>query len=567
MINYLFRSLMLLATTVAILLSCSSLAQVAPGFYRVYLKDKTGTPYSLDNPSAFLSPATIERRIRQGIGFDEKDLPVNPAYIQSVLNLGNLRLHHASKWFNSLTVQVVDTSLTEFTLDLILSQSFVASVRNVSGGDAFDSENEKWRVPEQRILHEVMPEDSAIYGPSYRQIALHNGHVLHELGYSGKGIKVAMFDAGWVRTRELPAFHHLYDNGQILGTRDFVSPGADSVYDKSTHGTLVLGHIAGIIPDSLLGTGPGASFYFFRTEDVNGEYLIEEDNWIVAAEYADSLGVDIIQSSLGYSVFDDSTMNHIYADLDGGTAPVTLAADIAASKGMLVVSSAGNSGDDPWYYITPPADADSILAVGAVGATGEHAFFSGYGPSSDGRVKPDVMAMGYQSVYPDLDSTINRGNGTSFSAPVITGLTACLWEAFPERTNHEIMDAIRRSSSLYHSPNDSMGYGIPDFWKAFEFLRDNTREGNGALNAQVYPNPSTERLTVLVQPGNRAPLAFNLWDISGRLVKSGGPVPGSDGVGYYQFALDISDLYNGMYFLELYADENRSVIRVEKIGR
>ncbi|MDF1548107.1 MAG: S8 family serine peptidase, partial [Bacteroidales bacterium] len=334
------------------------------------------------------------------------------------------------------------------------------------------------------------------YGNSFAQIQIHNGHLMHQAGFQGQGMQVAILDGGFYKVDELPAFDSLRANNQILGTRDFVE-GDLQVYDADSHGMKVLSTMAGNIPGKLLGTAPKASYWLLRSEQTATEFIIEEHNWVVAAEFADSVGVDLINSSLGYSSFDDKLTNHTYSDLDGNTTLISRGADIAASKGMLVVTSAGNEGFSQWRYISAPADADSILTVGAIMLDGRRAFFSSYGPTFDNRIKPDVSAIGLPSVVSGTGGEVSTSSGTSFSSPIMAGLVACLWQAHPELSNLDIIDIIKRSSSQFNAPDTSLGYGVPDIYAAHMFLKT-----SGSINSKlrgtmnVFPNPFQDEFHV-----------------------------------------------------------------------
>ena len=256
------------------------------------------------------------------------------------------------------------------------------------------------------------------------------GDILHNRDLKGKGKLIAILDAGFSRVDEMIAFEELFAENRILGTKDFVQRN-NNVFDEHTHGMMVLSTMGAENKGQIIGTSPEASFWLLRTEDVDSENLIEEYNWLCAAEFADSVGADIINSSLGYTTFDDAGQNHTYTDMDGRTAPVSIAATIAAQKGMIVVNSAGNSGSGSWHFIGAPADADSILSVGAVDENADFAWFSSYGPSFDGRVKPTVVAQGRNTIVATSNNGTLTGNGTSFSSPIVAGLSACLWEAHP----------------------------------------------------------------------------------------------------------------------------------------
>jgi hypothetical protein len=369
---------------------------------------------------------------------------------------------------------------------------------------------------------------------------------------------IAVLDAGFENTDSLPIFQRAWNEGRI-------QEGLDAMYSQGglfahhRHGTAVLGTMAGHLEDSLIGTAPDANFVLYRTEDAYSEYLIEEDYWVAAAEHADSIGVDLMNTSLGYSLFDDSTMNHVYDDLNGTTTRISQAAEWAAQKGILCTTSAGNSGAAAWHYITAPADAGGILTVGAVNADGQHAVFSGWGPTADGRVKPDVMALGVQAAYPFADSTIRRGNGTSFSSPILCGAAACLWQAFPAASAQEIRNAITTSSHLYAQPNDSMGFGIPDFRKAFELLDE---AGAATWNAEepsdvlVFPNPSSDGIVRWLYSGDEIPVTWQLFDAGGHLVQEGHIPTWSTAEGIFQGSTRVDDSApNGTYILQLTGTE------------
>ncbi len=485
-------------------------AQTAPGKYWVRFTDKDNSPYSLADPSAFLSPATVLRRAVLGIPYEERDLPVNEAYIQQVLATGDCTLHNRSKWFNAITIATADSTL----LEVIAALPFVAETRAVVS----------WTQPEKGKYGNVpaMPRSAACsafekaYGPSFRQVEMLNGHRLHQLGFRGSGISIAVLDAGFWRTDLLPAFASLRARGGIAGVRDFVA-GGTGVYNHSNHGTFVLSVMAGQIPDSLCGAAPDATYWLFRTEDSASEYRVEEDNWVAAAELCDSLGIDIINSSLGYSLFDDSLQHYSFADMDGNTTRVTQAADLAARRGILVVNSAGNSGNSAWRYITAPSDGDSVLCVGAVDANRVKMGFSGFGPSSDGDTKPNVCAMGGSCVLADLDSTIHTGSRTSFSSPLVAAMSACLGQVVRDRANMEIFGAVQRSAEFFNNPNDSVGYGIPAFWQAFLLLRGSQQSGQeDAL--EIWPNPSAGPVNLLVNAVDACVLTASVYDASGKLV-------------------------------------------------
>jgi len=268
-----------------------------------------------------------------------------------------------------------------------------------------------------------------------------------------------------------------------LGTWDFVANEA-SVNEDNVHGMSCLSTIAANLPGLFVGTAPKSSFYLYRTEDISGEYPIEEQNWVAAAEKADSLGVDVFSVSLGYTTFDNSSFNHDYTDMNGNTTIISKGCDLAAKKGILVVVAAGNEGNGAWKYITAPADADSVLAVGAVNTARQVAGFSSYGPSSDGQIKPDVAAVGQGAVIANQNTggpVFN--NGTSYACPIMAGIVSCLWQAFPEVNNMTIIDEVRKSSDRANMPDDRTGYGVPNAKKAFVSLLKKTYSQQISINS------------------------------------------------------------------------------------
>jgi hypothetical protein len=530
-------------------------AQTAPGRYWIQFSDKDNVPQSINQPENFLSPKCIERRIRFGIGFDEKDLPIDETYVQQVLDLGFAQVVNRSKWFNAITIFTLDTTLIEE----IALLPFVVETRKV---ESFIQPN-KTRIEEEEITFRDQGTEAIKneYGPSFRQIEMLNGHLLHEMNLYGQGMHIAVLDAGWNEADILPCFQHLRSSNLILGVRDFVF-GDDQVYGLSNHGTYVWSIMSGIIPDSLMGAAPLASYYLFRTEDPSWEFVIEEDNWVAAMEVCDSLGVDIINSSLGYSLFDDSLQNHTYADMDGNTTRISISADIAAAKGILVVNSAGNSGNNEWRYITAPSDGDSVLCIGAVDENRVHAFFSSFGPSSDGDVKPNVSAMGLQCVFAALDSTISRGNGTSFSSPLIAGMAACLWQSFPEKNNMEIFRAIEQSAHLFSNPNDSLGYGIPNFYLAYQILSsvENANESNPFV---VWPTRIEDSINIATTIELGPDLYAELIDNKGAIIETWeGALSGEkQSVVHHTIRPDIS---NGLYLLTIRSGDYKGTFKIVK---
>ena len=472
--------------------------------YWVAFSDKDNSNYNISSPEYFLSERAIIRRVNQDIPIKYEDIPVNYWYIDSIKNLG-FEVLNCSKWFNGIIVQTNDSLLVNK-----INYSFVKSV--FFFGSWFVNNYQKQTFKHNITFSEVD------YGLGYNQIAMLRGDILHNNNNRGKGKLISVFDAGFSKANEMIVFEHLFLENRIIGTRDFVKKN-NNVFMEHSHGMMVLSIMGAKNNEQIIGSSPSASYWLLRTEDVHTENLIEEYNWICAAEFSDSAGVDIINSSLGYTTFDNVSQNHIYKDMDGRSTPVSIGATIAARKGMIIVNSAGNSGAKNWRYVGAPADADSILSIGAVDENANYASFSSYGPSSDGRIKPTIVAQGINTIVATSNNDILAGSGTSFSCPLIAGLTACLWEAHPKRTNMEIIEAIIRSANLLNSPNDSMGYGLPNFALADLLLYEPENLEESSIYT-ILPNPITSFSSLYVYSANSDALNIFVYDTSGRKVTS-----------------------------------------------
>jgi serine protease AprX len=440
--------------------------------YIIRFKDKGTNPFTIANPAAYLTNRAIQRRTRYNIAIDSTDLPITARYIDSVRLAGAVIILTTSKWLNQVAIQTTDAAaLAKInTFPFVLSTAPIAAKPVKNGA----SVNKKLDTEDNHGTNDILPQnlltDYYNYGQSFGQVHIHNGEFLHNRGFRGEGMQLAILDAGFFHYLSLPTFDSIRNNNQVLGTWDFVTNNA-SVDEDHPHGMNCLSIIAANMPGVFMGTAPKTSFYLYRTEDAATEYPIEEQNWANGIERADSLGVDICSTSLGYSTFDDPSFNHSYADMNGNTTIIAKAADMAAKKGMLIVIAAGNEGGSSWHYITTPADADSAMAVGAVSTSGAVAGFSSFGPSSDGQVKPAVAAVGVSAVIANTSNgQPTFGNGTSFACPNMAGLTTCLWQAFPEVNNMGIINTLQQSASRASNPDDRVGYGIPNMKKAFVML-------------------------------------------------------------------------------------------------
>lgn len=484
-------------------------AQVATNIYWVQFKDKEGSPYSIDNPEAYLSPRALQRRANLNITIDEYDLPVNPQYLQAVADCG-AEIINPSKWLNGVSVHVTDPSVIE----AINALDCVMTVRNCPNDLKAQEQKERWLANEMKPAASTRS-SKGFYGGAEDQVKQLNVDVLHDMGFDGTGVIIAVLDGGFEGAENTSCFDNMREEGRLLGTRDFVY-GSNSVYTQSTHGTSCLSTMGAYDPNNMVGTAYKASYYLIHTEDGDSENIIEEYNWVSGAEYADSLGVDVCSTSLGYITFDMSQWDHPYQHYDGKTAPMSIGAEIAASRGMICMNAAGNEGDGN-CTLGIPADAEHIVTVGAVNAAGDRASFSSVGPTYDGRIKPDVMAMGegtyvasgYGSWWPYYN-----GNGTSFATPVLAGAVACLRQARPYSSVQEICDALRACGNRADNPDSKYGYGIPDFSQALELLKveEHSVAANEIIN--VYPNPSQGEVKVALKEGAKADVT--VYDITGR---------------------------------------------------
>ena len=453
--------------TTLLLLGClgASAAKVKyPGkkafIYRYYLADKNASAYSLEKPARFLSRKSVERRQRQGLAVDSTDLPVPRAYVRQFMVKG-AEVLGTSRWQNTVLVRSADSTLLSQLAQLPIVKDhacvFVAP-------DSIDKPE-----PAPQNVHETFNRWDSVkndpYGMARQQIEMLGGIRLHEAGLTGRGITIAILDGGFQHYDRIPALRQ----ADILGTRDFVNPGPS--FHHIDHGTKVFSAMAARAPEVIVGTAPDASYWLLRSEDHDTEQPVEEDYWTMAAEFADSVGADIINSSLGYYAYDAPLPSYRLRDLDGQTAFVSRSASMLAAKGIILCNSAGNSGMGQWKKIGVPADARDILTVGAIDAEGRLAPFSSVGPSQDGRVKPDVVARGSNTTLISGRGTLVHDMGTSFSTPVTCGMVACLWQGLREKTALDIINLIRQSADQHDAPNNIYGYGIPNFWEAYQSVQ------------------------------------------------------------------------------------------------
>lgn len=463
----------------------------------VYFTNKPNSQFYFDNPLEMLSQRALDRRTIQNIAIDSKDVPIHQPYIDQIIATNGIEDKAKSKWLNALHVRgsIVD-------IQNLVSLSFVDHLqfadRNLNGANKIKTKKIT-NTSKTAALHKVNKTTETtsafLYGNSANQVNMLHVDYLHDQNYTGSGKIIAVMDAGFPNVNVVAPFQRLRDNNQILGGYNFVDR-TDNFYTGNSHGTLVLSTMGGYVENELVGTAPNAAYYLFMTEDAASENPVEESYWVEAAEVADSLGVDVITTSLGYFGYDNPNYSYTYADMNGTTSFMSRGADIAFSRGMICVVSAGNSGTTANPNIGVPADAFTVLTVGAVKSDETYATFSSIGPSFDGRVKPDVMAQGQNSVLSNTSGVITTASGTSFSGPIMAGAIASFWQAAPNLTNQQIVTLVKESADRYTNPTNQYGYGIPDFQEALNaaLLLSTTTISKGAF--LVYPNPAKDTLFI-----------------------------------------------------------------------
>ncbi|MBX0334944.1 S8 family serine peptidase [Pontibacter sp. HSC-14F20] len=514
----------------------------------IYFTDKNDSPYTLEKPALYLSAKAIDRRNKQGIALSVRDLPVNPSYVSGLKATG-AKVFYTSRWFNAAVVQCSPEKLAELQT--------LAYVKGTQQLNRIPTSNKKATQSKDSLTLTKTSFDPSYFGPSFHQSDMLGIPELHAAGYQGESMTIAVFDAGFPGVNSINAFSHLFQNGQLKGTYDFVGNKKD-VYGHSQHGTSVLSTMAAYEPGRIVGTAPKANYYLFRTEDAATEHNIEEVNWLLAAEFADSAGVDVINSSLGYTLFDAPSYSYTYSELNGNTTIITRAADLAAATGMLVVTSAGNEGNKAWRYISAPADADSVLTVGAVDSLAVHALFSSVGPTADQRLKPDVVAMGQQVYVLSSSGNLGRSSGTSFSGPIMAGMVACIWQARPALTNMELLELMRQLGSHYKNPNNTIGYGIPTFTRLVTGMADELAPGISITN------PVAEESILLRMDENwqKEHALAQLYDVSGKLVHTQ-LLPANQAV--HTLRIRPSRLKKGIYLCQVSSNSRNATLRFVRL--
>ncbi len=507
----------------------------------VYFKDKPNSETYLSNPLTMLTQRALDRRVAQNIAIDILDVPISQSYSNQISVSTGITLKAKSKWLNCVHVRGLQTNI-----NLLKSFSFVDHIDFANHALNTAKITTAKKIKNSPINKTVATAVNYDYGNSANQIQMLNGHLLHQLNYTGSGKVIAVLDAGFPNVNTAQPFQRLINNGLILGGYDYVNKNSN-FYTGDSHGTLVLSLMGGYKDGQLIGTAPDASYYLFITEDAvssfpYSENPVEESNWVEAAEEADRLGVDIITSSLGYFGYDNPNYSHTYSDMTGNLAFASRGANIAFNKGIVVVASAGNEGQSTEPHIGVPAEATNVLAIGAVNPDKTYADFSSIGPSYDQRVKPDVVAQGQNPYFSDTSGNITNGNsGTSFSCPITAGMIACLWQALPTKTNQQIKQLIIQSADKYSSPTNQLGYGIPDFNLAL-FNGLSTISFSKA-DLIIYPNPTKDTIKVNF-PENSSPKTLYIYSILGQKVLE-------KEVSNQSSNVSLKLLENGMYFYKI----------------
>lgn len=516
----------------------------------VYFIDKPDVATYLANPLTMLTQKSLDRRTAQNIALDVKDVPIFPSYITQITNATGITVMAKSKWLNALHIRGSVTDIQQLaSLTFVNNIQFADKTLN-SGALPKNASSQSYQAVNKTLDTQI----TFAYGNSSNQISMLGGDLLHQQDFTGTGKTIAVLDAGFPGVNTAVPFQRLFTNNLILGGYNYVDQ-STNFYTGGSHGTLVLSTMGGYVENSLVGTAPDASYYLFITEDVASENPVEESYWVEAAEEADRLGVDIINTSLGYFGYDNPNYSYSYEDMNGITAFASRGADVAFSRGIICVTSGGNTGSTANAHIAVPAESLHTLAVGAVTASGFYASFSSIGPTFDGRVKPEVAAQGVQAVVSDPTGAIGLANGTSFSGPITAGMVACLWQALPTKTNAEIIQIIKQSASIYANPTPQLGYGIPNYNTALSTALGINAVENGIV--MLYPNPANDILNFNIQRFS-ANAIIEIYSALGQRVLET-KVASANG------SITVSPLSSGIYFCRITSGTSTSIIKFIKL--
>jgi len=510
--------------------------------YIIFFKDKTSASYSVSQPQQFLSSRAIDRRSKQHIAITEEDFPVNATYVAQVKAMG-AKTFFTSRWMNCLLVET-----NAATVDQIKLLPFVSSTEFVAPNKKLSS---------SRIKKNRSKKETSVAAATLGQLQLIGLDEMQADGFTGEGINIAVFDSGFPGVNTASSFQPIFQENRLVDSYDFIAK-SGNVFDYDDHGTEVLSVIGAYAENSFTGGAYKARFQLYVTEDVGSEYRIEEYNWLFAAERADSVGADVINSSLGYNEFDDASMDYTKDQLDGKTAVISRAAGKAISKGMVVVCSAGNEGSNAWKLVTPPADVDGILAIGSVTSAGARSTFSSVGPTYDKRIKPDVMALGSGTSVIRPSGTIGTESGTSVASPLIASMAAGILQAHPGISVQEVYRSIIRSASQALKPDNQKGYGIPAYTGVKEYFKISSYEEE----ITIYPNPVTSTsVSIAIKNPSGEAIQVVIYNTEGKIVLEASTIV------YWlnnPVLYDLSSFAPGIYVVKVISGQNSKTMRLVK---
>ena len=515
----------------------------------VFFLDKENVDAALQNPISILTQKAIDRKLMHNTPIDARDVPVNETYITTLKGIPGITVFAKSKWMNCVYVRgnLQDLDALE-ALDFVTHLEYADKSLNLV---PIPGSSTKDKLSVENKANSIVYD----YGAATNQVEMIAANYLHQQDFTGEGIDIAVLDSGFPGVLTNPAFDPILDQGRLLGTYNFISR-EESVDTSSSHGSKTFSDIGGYLQNQFVGTAPGASFYLYVTEDVTQENPVEEAWWVEALERADSLGVRIVNTSLGYQDYDNPAYTHSYQDLDGFTTIAARGANHAFDKGMLLLTSAGNDGQS-FGFVATPADAPGCLSIGAVDQDGVYAGFSSYGPNASGLRKPDVMAQGVSAAVVDQNGAVDFNSGTSFSSPIMAGAIASLWQSRPEVTNAQIMQIVRASAHLFENPTDLMGYGIPNFETAYNALQILGAQADFLeIQFAMYPNPAQDVVSFSLPLGIEKATVLIFTSIGQRVLSSE--------ISTYQNTIDISDINSGTYIVSVESGGTKNSFKLIK---
>jgi serine protease AprX len=530
-------------TLLFILIACSVFSQEQDAW--VYFTGKPNAQSFLDNPLTMLTQRALDRRAAQNISLSIQDAPIEQSYIDQVDAATGITVKAKSKWLNCVHVRG-----TEVDINALLNLSFVQNLHFADNSLNLKTASNHTIVPVNKNMD---VEVNYNYGTSANQVQMLNTHILHQQNYTGQGKMIAVLDSGFINVNTTAPFQRLYDNNLIVNTYNYVNR-TTNVYDLHNHGTMTLSCMGGYVDGQLVGTAPDAQYLLYVTEDVSSENPVEESYWVEAAEEADRLGADVISTSLGYFGYDNTAYSHTYSDMTGNSAFASKGANIAFSKGIIIVASAGNNGSSTEPHINVPSEATNVVCVGAVDANEIKSNFSAIGPSFDGRIKPDVMAKGVSATVAYTSGAVGTASGTSFSCPIMAGSITSFWSAIPWATNQQVIDFYKQSCDRFSNPDNQYGYGIPDFQVALNNALSTIQ--NTTDNFYVYPNPTNDLINITL-PTQYKNSTITIYDAIGQKV-------GVKYLSYSQNIVNLAHLQAGVYFYTISNENNTQSGKIVK---